>query len=259
MESMIEAQNVSIQFASQGGKKSFGALSNINFTIAEGEFVSLIGPSGCGKSTLVNAIAGFVPCTSGQFLFKKNKIIGSSRDRVVIFQNHSLFPWKTAFENIAFSLRARGVEKSKIHSEVMNYLKLVKLEEFKNHLPKELSGGMQQRIGIARALAADPEVLLLDEPFASLDQFTRDLVQEELMRIIKPLKKTSLLVTHNINEALFFADRIFVMSGRPGTIKAVVNTNFKKPNSINEIDQDEQLRRLKKDIYLILNSSGESQ
>lgn len=249
---MIRAESVSIEFTSNSSAKKFGALENINFEIKEGEFIALIGPSGCGKSSLVNAIAGFVPLTSGAIYYKNKAIQKASRERVVIFQNHSLFPWKSAIDNIAFALRARGVDPKEIQSESMRFLKLVKLEEFAGHFPKELSGGMQQRIGIARALAADPEVLLLDEPFASLDQFTRDIIQEELLKIIRPLNKTAILVTHNINEAIFFADRIFVMSGRPGTIKAVVEVKIAKPQSMSDVDNNEEFRKIKKEINILL-------
>lgn len=252
---MIKAESLSIEFTSN--QKKFGALDNINFQIKKGEFIALIGPSGCGKSSLVNAIAGFIPMSTGRILYKDEPIREASRERVVIFQNHSLFPWKTAIDNIAFALRAKGVNEKDIQSESMHFLKLVKLEEFAHHFPKELSGGMQQRIGIARALAADPEVLLLDEPFASLDQFTRDIIQEELLKIIRPLNKTAILVTHNINEAIFFADRIFVMSGRPGTIKAMIDVKIEKPHSIRNVDNDEEFRKLKNEINLLLTNSGD--
>jgi NitT/TauT family transport system ATP-binding protein len=250
---MIRAESLSIEFMSNTTQKKLGALENINFKIKKGEFISLIGPSGCGKSSLLNAIAGFIPTSTGKILYKDEQINKASRERVVIFQNHSLFPWKTAIDNIAFALRARGVDKASIHSEAMRYLSLVKLEDFSNHFPSELSGGMQQRIGIARALAADPEVLLLDEPFASLDQFTRDIIQEELLKIIRPLNKTAVLVTHNINEAIFFADRLFVMSGRPGTIKAMIDVNFNKPSTMNDIENNEEFRKIKKEVNLLLN------
>lgn len=254
---MIRAESLSIEFTTQGTKRKLGALSDVSFNIVKGEFIALIGPSGCGKSTLLNTIAGFIPATKGQIFYKDELIKKASRERVVIFQNHSLFPWKSAIENIAFALRAKGIDKKLIEEESLRFLRMVKLEEFANHYPKELSVGMQQRIGIARALAADPEVLLLDEPFASLDQFTRDIVQEELLKIIRPLNKTAVLVTHNLNEAVYFADKIFVMSGRPGTIKAIVEVKSEKPAMINDIDHSEELRNIKKEINLLLTNSGE--
>lgn len=253
---MIQAESLSIHFKSKSDIK-FGALENINFTIAEGEFIALIGPSGCGKSTMLNAVAGFLIPSTGTINYKQKPITKAGRERVVIFQNHSLFPWKTAIDNIAFALRAKGVAKNNISSESMRFLKMVKLEEFAHHYPRELSGGMQQRIGIARALAADPEVLLLDEPFASLDQINRDIIQEELLKIIRPLNKTSILVTHNITEALFFADRIFVMSGRPGTIKSIFQVNIPKPQKIADIENIEEFRKLKNEINILLKNDGE--
>ncbi len=254
---MITAESLSIEFTTRGTKKKLNALSDINFSIKEGEFIALIGPSGCGKSTLLNTIAGFISPSTGHISYKNEKISKASRERVVIFQNHSLFPWKSAADNIAFALRAKGVPENEITEESKRFLKLVKLEEFANHYPKELSIGMQQRIGIARALAADPEVLLLDEPFASLDPFTRDIVQEELLKIIRPLNKTAILVTHNINEALFFADRIFIMSGRPGNIRAIVDVKCERPSSVNDIDHSEELRKIKKEVNTLFKSIRE--
>lgn len=251
MENVIQAESLYIEFKSKSNHK-LGALKNINFNIKKGEFVALVGPSGCGKSTLINAIAGFLPPSSGTLFYNNRPISQASRERVVIFQNHALFPWKSAIDNIAFALRSRGMDADDIDFQAMCFLKMVKLEEFANHYPRELSGGMQQRIGIARALAADPQVLLLDEPFASLDQFNRDIIQEELLKILRPLSKTSVLVTHNITEALFFADRIFVMSGSPGTIKMEIRVNVPKPQKISDIDTIEEFRKLKKEINLLL-------
>lgn len=250
---MIRANALTINFHNSKKKTNLKALVDVNFAINKGEFVAIIGPSGCGKSTLINAIAGFLPFDEGAIYYQDSLIEKASRERVVIFQNHSLFPWKTAKDNIAFALRARGVDSGSVSDEAMKYLKMVELEEYAHLYPKELSGGMQQRVGIARALAADPEVFLLDEPFASLDQFTRDRVQEQLIRIIKPLNKTAILVTHNINEALFFADRIFIMSGRPGTITQVINIDSPKPESVHEIDNDDKLRKIKNTILKMIN------
>lgn len=257
MESMIRAESLAIEFKPSASRKKLGAVSQVNFSIQQGEFIAVIGPSGCGKSSLINAIAGFIPVSQGRLLYKDAPINAASRERVVIFQNHSLFPWKTAAGNITFALRARGFAPENIADEALRYLGLVQLEDFAAHFPRELSGGMQQRIGIARALAADPEVLLLDEPFASLDQLTRDVIQEELLKIIRPLNKTAVLVTHNLNEAIFFADRIFIMSGRPGTITDILNVTIDKPGSINAIESHPEFIKLKKNINELLKTNGE--
>lgn len=257
MESLIRAENLSIEYRGAHTGKKLGAVKEVNFEITEGEFIAVVGPSGCGKSSLLNAIAGFIPVSQGCVFYRNQPVTKPSRERVVIFQNHSLFPWKSAEDNVAFALKARGVQKKQLNAESLRYLRLVKLEEFAGHFPRELSGGMQQRIGIARALAADPEVLLLDEPFASLDQFTRDVIQEELLKIIRPLKKTAVLVTHNLNEALFFADRIFIMAGRPGTITAVFDVRLEKPSSIIDIDDNPEFRKLKKQLNQLINQNGE--
>lgn len=249
---MIRAENLTIQFENLKRKTNLKALRNVNFKINEAEFVAIIGPSGCGKSTLINAMAGFIKHCEGNLFYRDLPIKSTSPERVVIFQNHSLFPWKTVSENLAFALNAKNLSADRAESIVRHYLKVVGLEKFADFYPKELSGGMQQRVGIARALAADPEVFLLDEPFASLDFLTREKIQDELMKMIRPLNKTAVLVTHNINEALFFADRIFIMSGQPGTIISELKIEGEKPNSILEIEDYAEFRNLKKQINDIL-------
>jgi len=252
VEILIRAENLTIQFENLKRKTNLKALRNVNFKINEAEFVAIIGPSGCGKSTLINAMAGFINHCEGNLFYRDLPIKSTSPERVVIFQNHSLFPWKTVSENLAFALNAKNLSADRTESIVRHYLKVVGLEKFADFYPKELSGGMQQRVGIARALAADPEVFLLDEPFASLDFLTREKIQDELMKMIRPLNKTAVLVTHNINEALFFADRIFIMSGQPGTIISELKIEGEKPNSILEIEDYAEFRNLKKQINDIL-------
>ena len=205
------------------------ALDNVSCEISAGEFLCIIGPSGCGKSTLLHAIAGFVQGTGGEALQDGKKILRPGPDRIVMFQEYGLFPWLTVFENVEFGLLAKGVATAERKQIVQRYLELVKLEGFEQRLPHELSGGMKQRVSIARALAPDPAVILMDEPFAALDSLTRDLLQEEILRIWENTGKTFVLITHNIEEAVFLGDRVIVMTARPGRIKAQIEVNIPRP------------------------------
>jgi NitT/TauT family transport system ATP-binding protein len=205
------------------------ALDNISCEIPTGEFLCIIGPSGCGKSTLLHAIAGFVHGSSGETLQDGNKILRPGPDRIVMFQEYGLFPWLTVAENVEFGLLAKGVPAAERKETVQRYLQLVKLEGFEQRLPHELSGGMKQRVSIARALAPDPAVILMDEPFAALDSLTRDILQEEILRIWEKTRKTFVLITHNIEEAVFLGDRVIVMTARPGRIKAQIDVNIPRP------------------------------
>jgi ABC-type nitrate/sulfonate/bicarbonate transport system ATPase subunit len=205
------------------------ALDNISCEIPAGEFLCIIGPSGCGKSTLLHAIAGFVHGSSGETLQDGNKILRPGPDRIVMFQEYGLFPWLTVAANVEFGLLAKGVPAAERKETVQRYLQLVKLDGFEQRLPHELSGGMKQRVSIARALAPGPAVILMDEPFAALDSLTRDILQEEILRIWEKTRKTFVLITHNIEEAVFLGDRVIVMTARPGRIKAQIDVNIPRP------------------------------
>jgi len=205
------------------------ALDNVSCEIPAGEFLCIIGPSGCGKSTLLHAIAGFVQGSSGETLQDGKSILHPGPDRIVMFQEYGLFPWLTVAENVEFGLLAKGVPAAERKATVRKYLQLVKLEGFEQRLPHELSGGMKQRVSIARALAPDPAVILMDEPFAALDSLTRDILQEEILRIWESTRKTFVLITHNIEEAVFLGDRVIVMTARPGRIKAQIEVDIPRP------------------------------
>lgn len=225
----IEANNVSKVFLGSLGRPDVLALDNVSVSINQGEFVSLIGPSGCGKTTLLHMIAGFGAPTTGQVLYAGRPITGPSSERIVIFQEYGLYPWMTVNENIEFGLEAKGIDKKTRREIVAEYVSLIHLSGFEHRYPKHISGGMKQRVGIARALAADPQVVLMDEPFGALDSLTRDMMQEEVLRIWENRRKTVLLITHNIEEAIFLSDRIFVMTARPGRIKEVVKIDLPRP------------------------------
>jgi NitT/TauT family transport system ATP-binding protein len=198
------------------------ALKNINLDIRRGEFVCLLGPSGCGKSTLLNAIAGFIPPTTGRIAVDGQTVAAPGPDRGVVFQEYALFPWMTVEKNIAFGLEIQKTPKPRIREKVSALLAMLQLTEFRDRYPRDLSGGMRQRVAIARVLALDAPILLMDEPFGALDALTRRNLQDELLRIWAELKKTIVFVTHSIEESVHLADRVVVMTYRPGTIKREV-------------------------------------
>jgi NitT/TauT family transport system ATP-binding protein len=195
------------------------ALKDITLEIKQGEFVCLLGPSGCGKSTLLNAVAGFSLPTGGDIAVGGKKVVAPGPDRGMVFQEYALFPWMTVGQNIAFGLEVQGVAKAEINLTVSQLLDLLHLGDFRHRFPKDLSGGMRQRVAIARILALDSPIMLMDEPFGALDSLTRRNLQDELLRIWSTTGKTILFVTHSIEESIYLADRIVVMTYRPGTIK----------------------------------------
>ncbi len=205
------------------------ALDFIDLELAANSFTCLLGPSGCGKSTLLGMIAGFVPPTTGEILVNGQRVTGAGADRGVVFQEYALFPWRTARENVAFGPMIRRMSRADQRATADRYLALVGLAGHGGKYPAELSGGMKQRVAIARALANNPSVLLMDEPFGALDAQTREILQEEMLRIWQNDRKTVVFVTHSISESIFLADRIVVMSTRPGGIKEVVDVGLPYP------------------------------
>ncbi|MEG0332469.1 MAG: ABC transporter ATP-binding protein [Clostridium sp.] len=205
------------------------ALNNININVYENEFICIVGPSGCGKSTLLRIIAGLDEATEGSVEFMGRVHTKPTRDIGMVFQNYSLLPWKTVIDNIGLGLEFSGVNKKERVEVSKKYLDIIGMNEFKYAYPYELSGGMQQRVAIARALANDPKVLLMDEPFGALDAHTRIILQRELLNIWDKNKKTILFVTHSVDEAIYLADKIVVMSSKPGEIKEIIDVNIERP------------------------------
>jgi NitT/TauT family transport system ATP-binding protein len=203
----------------QTADRELVALKDINLDIPRGQFTCLLGPSGCGKSTLLNAVAGFSAPTSGTITADGKLITEPGPDRGMVFQEYALFPWMTVEDNIGFGLEIKGMGKAEIRKRVDGLLAMLSLSDFRQRFPKDLSGGMRQRVAIARVLALDSPILLMDEPFGALDALTRRNLQDELLRIWAELKKTIIFVTHSIEEAIYLADRIVVMTYRPGTVK----------------------------------------
>ena len=211
------------------GGREVVALDGIDLDVAAGELVCLLGPSGCGKSTLLNAVAGFSPPTSGTIVANGRPVTDTGPDRAMVFQEYALFPWMTVERNVAFGLEMKGTPRAQIRERVDRLLRQLNLREFKDRFPKDLSGGMRQRVAIARVLAIDPPMLLMDEPFGALDALTRRTLQDELLRIWAALKKTIVFVTHGIEESIYLADRVVVMTYRPGTVKRIVPITLPRP------------------------------
>lgn len=217
----IEIQNASKSFVQKG--KEFTAFEDVSLSINEGEFICMLGPSGCGKSTLLNAIAGFDPVTKGSVTIDGVEVTKPSTEYVTIFQNYGLLPWRTVLKNVELGLESKKIPKAQRKEIAEKYIDLVKLSEFKHSHPNQLSGGMKQRVAIARALAVSPKIIFMDEPFGALDAITRMKLQEDILKIAKEEHKTILFVTHDIEEAVFLADRIVIMTPNPGRIKSVID------------------------------------
>lgn len=232
-------------------------LDDISLDIESGEFISIIGPSGCGKSTLLALISGLLRPTRGRVLDNGVEVTGPSRNRVMIFQGHLLFPWKSAIQNIEFVLKSRGVPKFERRDRALEYLKTVRLESHADAYPRELSGGMQQRIGIARALAAEPDTLLLDEPFSSLDLITKCAIIDELKAIAGRLEKTVVLVTHNLEEAFYIGQRACLMSGSPGRITTTFDLSDVKPGQLLGLGASRAFQDFSERVASIMNEPRE--
>jgi NitT/TauT family transport system ATP-binding protein len=208
------------------------ALDNVNLSIEEGEFVTIVGPSGCGKTTFINIADGLLKPTGGQILLNGNAVDGPGTDRAMVFQDPCLLPWRTVLKNVMFGLECRGRAGAMEKERALKFIKLVGLAGFEDHYPHELSGGMQQRCNLARALTVDPDILIMDEPFAALDAQTREIMQAELLRIWNAAKKTVMFITHQINEAIYLADRVIIFGARPGRVKDVMKVDIPRPRTL---------------------------
>jgi NitT/TauT family transport system ATP-binding protein len=228
----LEALDICMEYLQARTGKRMLAIDRLNLVIENGSFVSLVGPSGCGKTTFLKIVDGLLAPTSGQLLLDGSSITEPGRERAVVFQDSSLFPWFTVVRNVAYGLECQGVKPADARERVQPFIKMVGLEGFENHYPYELSGGMQQRANLARALAVDPELLLMDEPFASLDAQTRELMQEELLGIWRQSQKTVLFITHAISEAVYLSDRVLVMGPRPGRVIEDLHIDIPRPRPL---------------------------
>ncbi|MGP7819365.1 ABC transporter ATP-binding protein [Niallia sp. 01092] len=255
MTAKIKFQNVFKEFnvKQKNTVTKFTALHDINFEVKTGEFMVIVGPSGCGKSTFLDLVGGLSKPTSGQILLDGKPIKGPSLDRGIVFQQYALFPWKTAQGNIEFGLEAKGIAKKERTEQARYYLSLVGLSGFENRYPHELSGGMKQRVAIARSLAYNPDVLLMDEPFAALDAQTRETLQEELLRIWEQTKKTIIFITHGIDEAVYLGQRVAVMTSTPGTIKKIIDIPLIERTGEQDLRANPEFTKIRHNIWELLH------
>jgi NitT/TauT family transport system ATP-binding protein len=238
----------------EGLTRSFGdgavvAFQGLTLDIQENESLCIVGPSGCGKTTLLRCMAGLIEPSDGRVLLDGKIVIRPSPNVAMVFQHFGLFPWKTVYENVAYGLKLRGVPRGNWPQRLRPFLELVGLVGFESAYPYQLSGGMQQRAGLARALAVDPDVLLMDEPFGSLDAQTREVLQEELLRILERARKTMVFVTHSIDEAILLGDRIVVMSARPGRVREIIDVAFPRPRDVEQVRATDRYDELRLHIW----------
>ena len=248
---MLKIEGLSKSFSRQG--KTITALEGFNLDVDEGEFVAIVGPSGCGKSTFLHIFGGFEAKNAGRMMLDGAEVSCPGIDRGMLFQEYALYPWRTVMGNVLWPLEAQGVEKAKRLEIASKYVSLVGLNDFTSHYPNELSGGMKQRVALARLLALNPRVLLMDEPFGALDAQNREFLQEELERIWEQTRKTVLFVTHDIDEAIYLSDRVIVFTARPGRIKSDIRINLPRPRSI-EIKKSPEYIQYRNMIWDLLRS-----
>jgi NitT/TauT family transport system ATP-binding protein len=255
---MIEIEHVS-QIFQTSARKEHMALSDISFAVADGAFVSILGPSGCGKSTLLYIVGGFVHPTAGSARMKGKPITGPGPDRGPVFQEFALFPWKSVLGNVMYGPRQQGMSHREAEAQSRILIEMVGLKGFENFYPKELSGGMKQRVALARTLAYHPEVLLMDEPFGALDAHTRTRLQNDLLNIWERDRKTVLFVTHSVEEAVFLSDRVVMMTRAPGRIKQVIDIDLPRPRRRTELLLDPRYQKYVVDIERMFDDSNESE
>ena len=248
----LQVRNLSKKFKATSSKNAeyVTAIDNINLTINDGEFVSIVGPSGCGKSTLLNILAGLDKPTEGEIILNGHRIDGTGPDRIIVFQENALFPWLKVIENVEFGLKVAGLQKEKRRQIALAHLETMQLTRFADSYVYQLSGGMKQRVALARALVMDPEILLMDEPFASLDSQTRDLLSVELQLIWSKTRKNIIFVTHNIMESVCLGDRVFVFTNRPGKIKREITIEHRRPR----LTEDDELKPFYREVLGELKS-----
>ncbi len=247
MSSDIRIEHVTKEYASNGRKLK--AVDDISFDIKDSEFICIVGPSGCGKSTLLRMIAGLEPVTSGEISMGDRKVTAPSPKIGFVFQEYTLFPWRTVEKNVEFGLELKKLPPAELEQTASKYLDMVGLSKFKDSYPHQLSGGMRQRTAIARTLAVDPEILLMDEPFGALDAQTRNILQEQLLEIWHQEKKKVLFVTHNVDEAVFLSDRVIVMTARPGRIKDIIDINIPRPRIRTETEVNKVRTTILKSLF----------
>jgi NitT/TauT family transport system ATP-binding protein len=250
----IQIENLTVAYPRAQSEQPLVALWRVGLEISEGEFITVVGPSGCGKTTLLNAVAGLIQPTEGRILVDGRPVRGPSPERAVVFQDYALFPWRTAWDNVRFGLEEQPSLRRGADERIRAAIELVGLVGFEKTYPRELSGGMRQRVGLARALVAEPKILLMDEPFAAVDAMTREVMQGELERIVAESGKTAILITHSIDEAVLLGDRVVVATTRPGRVKAVLPVPLPRPRRTNDVKGNPVFIRTREQIWELLQT-----
>jgi NitT/TauT family transport system ATP-binding protein len=254
----LEIKNVSKRYWLERESREVVACSDVTLSIADGEFLAIVGPSGCGKTSLLNIVAGLLPYEDGDVVIDGKRVTGPGPDRSVVFQHASLLPWRTISGNVRYGMELQGrFPKKELTERTTRFINMVGLTGFETSYPSEISGGMQQRVNLARALASDPKVLLMDEPFAALDAQTREFMQAELLKIWQQARKTVLFITHQINEAIYLADRVVVMSARPGRVKDVFDIPFPRPRTL-QLKRDPKFLEIEDRIWKLIEEESDN-
>ena len=248
----LEAREICLSYFQPRSQTRLVALDRVNLIIREGEFVSVVGPSGCGKTTFLNIVDGLLRPTSGEIIVDGQHVSEPGPDRAVVFQDASLLPWRTVLGNVTYGLECQNRPMREAQDRARHFIDMVGLSGFEQHYPHELSGGMQQRVNLARALVMDPQLLLMDEPFAALDAQTREAMQEELIEITLKAKKTVLFITHQIDEAVYLSDRVIVFSSRPGRVKADIAINIERPRKL-RLKRDPRFHALEYEVWSLVH------
>lgn len=255
MSIKLEAREICLSYFQPRSQTRLVALDRVNLTIREGEFVSVVGPSGCGKTTFLNIVDGLLRPTSGEIIVDGKSVTEPGPDRAVVFQDASLLPWRTVLGNVTYGLECQSRPAREAQERAHHFIDMVGLSGFEHHYPHELSGGMQQRVNLARALVMDPQLLLMDEPFAALDAQTREAMQEELIEITLKAKKTVLFITHQIDEAVYLSDRVIVFSSRPGRVKADIAIEIERPRKL-RLKRDPRFHALEDEVWALVHDQA---
>jgi NitT/TauT family transport system ATP-binding protein len=254
---IIELDELTVAYPLEGEQDYVVALHNVTLDVREGEFITILGPSGCGKTTLLNTVAGLVSPTQGEVRLDGIPVSHPGPDRAVVFQEYALLPWRTVWDNVRFGLEMQKALKLGADERIQEVIDLVELTGFEKAYPRQLSGGMKQRVGLARALVAEPRILLMDEPFGAVDSMTREVMRDELERIILASGKTVLFITHSVDEAILLGDRVVVMTTRPGRIREVADVNFSRPRYEYEARATDDFIELREHVWSLLNKDAE--
>ena len=255
MKVKLEARGIRLDYLRPRTTIRQAALQDVDLQVMEGEFLSIVGPSGCGKTTFLSVVDGLIPATAGTITVDGREVSAPGPDRAMVFQDASLLPWRTVMGNVVYGLECQRVPARQARERARHFIDMVGLSGFEQHYPHELSGGMQQRVNLARALVMDPQILLMDEPFAALDAQTRELMQEELLQIWLKARKTVLFITHQIDEAIFLSDRVVVFTARPGRVRQILPVGLERPRRLS-LKRDTRFQAIEDEVWTLIQEEA---